>query len=337
MLTLLVTGAAGLIGGEVCAQAVAAGHRVFALVRRTKEVRGNDGALVPVAGVLAGDVTLPGLGLDCVPEGLDCVIHCAAALEFDAPRDRLDPVNVEGTRNVADFAEKTGARLLHVSTAYVCGTREGTIEEGPVPAGTAFANNYEASKAAAEAVVEASTARWCIARPSIVLGDHETGTIRDFPALCNVFRLMARGAVPVLPVAESARMDLVPVDYVARSLLALAEAGEKSEGKHVHIASTDPLPAAVLPQGVRAFPHFADPIAVEPREFNPATLTASQRRVTERMLQTFGGYLTRAPLFDDARQRALTGLSCPPTDAAWIMRLIEYGITRGYLPQRTSG
>ena len=336
--TFLVTGAAGLIGGEVCARAAAAGHRVHALVRRTRDVRGNDGAPVPVASVMVGDVTRDGLIAEStLDEPVDCVIHCAAALEFDAPRSTLDPVNVYGTANAARFAARRGARLLHVSTAYVCGTRAGVIAEGPVAPGTCCANNYEASKAAAEAVVEAGAVDWTIARPSIVLGDSADGTIRDFPGLCMIFRLMAQGAMPVLPAAPDAALDLVPIDHVARGILALAEAGERASNAHVHIVSGAPLPARALADAVRAVDHFPDPQVVDPAAFDPAALTPAQRRIGARMLATYGGYLTRAPRFADARLRALTGLVCPDTDHAWLQRLVGYGLARGYLPQRTSG
>ena len=63
MLSVLVTGAAGLIGGEVCARLAARGHRVTAMVRRNPEVRGNDGALVEGVETVAGDVTQPLMGL----------------------------------------------------------------------------------------------------------------------------------------------------------------------------------------------------------------------------------------------------------------------------------
>ena len=336
--TILVTGAAGLIGGEVCARAVAAGHRVLALVRNTPVVRGNDGVEVGVTRTLAGDVTQPDLGLGAQDIGaIDCVIHCAAALDFDAPRAVLDPVNVEGTRNVVSFANLRSARLIHVSTAYVCGTAEGTILEGPVPEATHFANNYEASKAAAERVVEDGAASWCIARPSIVLGEHGSGTIRDFPALCAIFRFMAQGAMPVLPASSAATLDLVPIDHVAQGLLSLAEAGDAACGRHFHLVSGSPLPARILADVVRAVDHFPDPVVVDPAQFDPAALSPTQRRVAARMLATFGGYMTRAPHFDDGGFRALTGIACPPTDAQWLRRLVEYGIGRGFLPQRTSG
>ncbi|QZH76027.1 MAG: SDR family oxidoreductase [Erythrobacter sp.] len=330
MLRILVTGAAGLIGGEVCARLAARGHGVTALVRRTREVRGNDGALVPGIKVIVGDVTLPLLGL--VPQPCDVVIHCAAHLEFDAPEAELTAVNVEGTRNALDYARAAGARFLHVSTAYVCGDRQGTIAEAPVPGGTVFTNRYEASKAAGEAVVAMSGVPFAVARPSIVLGESGSGAIRDFPSLCNVFRLMARGKVTQFPVSSEATLDLVPIDHVATGIVALAEAMDAAQGGYFHLVADRPLPAAALAEGVARVAHFPAPRVVAPADYDLAALRPAERMLAERMLATFGAYFTRSPRFDDSQFRALTGLACPSTDAAWLDRLIAYGIARGYLP-----
>ncbi|MCB2066388.1 MAG: SDR family oxidoreductase [Erythrobacter sp.] len=340
MLNLLVTGAAGLIGGEVCARLAARGHRVTALVHRTRTVRGNDGAPVAGTALASGDVTAPLMGL--APQSFDLVIHCAASLEFDAPRDVLARVNVEGTRNALDFARAAGAGFLHVSTAYVCGTREGRIVEGPVPPGTRFTNNYEESKALAEALVEASGLPFAIARPSIVLGDHASGAIRDFPSLCNAFRLMARGKVSVFPVRAGATLNMVPIDHVAHGMVQLAENFAAAQGGWYHLVAAEPLPAAELAHGVTRVAHLPQVRVVDPATFDMAALPPAERQLLGRMLATFGPYFSRDPRFDDARFRQLTGLACPPADGPWLDRLIAYAIARGFLPQapdsqRTSG
>ena len=331
MLSILVTGAAGLIGGEVCARLVARGHRVHALVHRTPDVRGNDSALVPVAGVLRGDVTAPGLDLTNPPP-IDLVIHCAAALEFDAPDEVLTSINVEGTRNACAFAAGHGASLLHVSTAYVCGPAEGRVMEEPVRDSIPATNRYEASKVAGERVVADSGVPYAIVRPSIVLGDSTTGAIRDFPALCNVFRLMAKGLMPVFPASEHGTLDLVPIDHVAAGIAALTECMDEAQGGIFHLVSGKPLPSRILAEGVAAIPSYPDPYSVDPQDFDPAGLSPAQRKMTGYVVQTFGSYLSRDPRFDDSNLRALTGLSCPPTDAAWMQRMIAYAIERGYLP-----
>ncbi|MGB3796869.1 MAG: SDR family oxidoreductase [Alteraurantiacibacter sp.] len=333
MLKVLVTGAAGLIGGEVCARLVTRGAAVTAMVRKTREVRGNDGAAVTGIEIVSGDVTQPLMGLDPASLDIDIMIHCAASLEFDAPREVLAAVNVEGTRNALEFARAAGAGFLHVSTAYVCGTREGTIGEGPVPAGTRFTNNYEESKALAEALVAASGVPFAVARPSIVLGDHQRGAIRDFPSLCNVFRLMARGKIGVIPLRESATLNLVPICHVAEGIAEIAERFPAAEGGYFHLVTGTPLPAAQLAHGVARVDHFPTPRVVEADAFDPNSLRPAERLLLSRIMATFGAYFTRNPRFQDSEFRALTGLACPDTDNAWLDRLIAYGLAREYLPR----
>ncbi|MWV27095.1 SDR family oxidoreductase [Aurantiacibacter rhizosphaerae] len=332
MLKILVTGAAGLIGGEVCARLAARGADVTAMVRKTREVRGNDG--LPVAGItiVSGDVTLPLMGLDPAALKPDLVIHCAASLEFDAPRDVLAAVNVEGTRNAVEFARASGAGFLHVSTAYVCGQREGTIAEGPVPASTRFTNNYEESKALAEEVVACSGVSFAIARPSIVLGDDATGAIREFPSLCNAFRLMARGKIGVLPVAATSTLNLVPISHVAEGIARLAEQFAAAQGGYFHLVTQHPLPAAELARGVARVEHLPSPVTVDPNQFDIDSLQGAERMLLSRMLGTYGAYFRQEPRFEDDAFRALTGLECPETDIAWLARLIDYGVASGFLP-----
>ncbi|MFB0612483.1 SDR family oxidoreductase [Aurantiacibacter poecillastricola] len=337
MLKVLVTGAAGLIGGEVCARLAARGVQVTAMVRKTREVRGNDGAMVPGIEVVGGDVTGPLMGLDPAAHDIDLVIHCAASLEFDAPREELAAVNIEGTRNAVEFAREAGAGFIHVSTAYVCGTREGAILEGPVPEGTRFTNNYEESKALAEALVADSGVPFAIARPSIVLGDHASGEIRDFPSLCNVFRLMARGKVSVFPAHEGSTLNLVPICHVAEGIARIAERFEDARGGYYHLVTNTPLPAADLANGVSRVEHFPDPLVVPPEQFDSASLRPAEQMLLGRMIATFGAYFTRNPRFDDSRFRSLTGLECPETDSEWLDRLIACGIARGYLPSARPG
>ncbi|MDE1467175.1 SDR family oxidoreductase [Aurantiacibacter sp. D1-12] len=331
MLKILVTGAAGLIGGDVCARLVAKGHAVTGMVRRNPEVRGNDGALVEGVTTVSGDVTLPLMGLE--PEPHDVVIHCAASLEFDAPEEELQAINVEGTKNALAYAKEAGAAFLHVSTAYVCGQVSGAVPEGPVPADTQFTNRYEASKARAEAAVAASGLPFAVARPSIVLGHSKTGVIRDFPSLCNVFRLMARGKVTQFPCVPGSTLDLVPIDHVAEGIARLAERMNEANGAYFHLVASDPLPAAELAYGVQRVEHFPDPQVVSPQDYDPTSLRPAEQMLAGRMLGTFGAYFTRDPQFDDGRFRAVTGFECNPTDSAWLDRLIAHGIEADYLPK----
>ena len=85
--------------------------------------------------VLAGDLSLPGLGLDPASRqrlgDVDIVMHCAATVVFDAPLGQALRTNVEGPRQLLRLVREAGGspRVVHVSTAYVCGARRGLIPE----------------------------------------------------------------------------------------------------------------------------------------------------------------------------------------------------------------
>lgn len=85
--------------------------------------------------VLAGDLSAPGLGIepDIATElhtKIDLVLNCAGLVDFNPDlRDALAS-NVEGALRVADFVQACDhAALLHVSTCYVAGQRDGVIPE----------------------------------------------------------------------------------------------------------------------------------------------------------------------------------------------------------------
>lgn len=85
--------------------------------------------------VVEGDVSKPDLGLDPevatrLREKVELVINFAGLVDFNPDlRDALD-TNVLGGVHVADFVESCrDARLVHVSTCYVAGQRDGFIPE----------------------------------------------------------------------------------------------------------------------------------------------------------------------------------------------------------------
>jgi len=363
---ILVTGAAGLIGGELAGLLAERGHSVVALVHRSKALSRGDGrplAAAPWTGApprqgevvtLAGDVRRPALGLDAVQRGallggLDLVAHCAAATGFG-----LDPrvhhgVNVAGTANVVALAERGGPRLvplLHVSTAYVCGEHSGPVSEDELDVDQVFTNGYEASKAAAERLVGAAGERGlvvAVARPSIVVGAFADGAIGRFDGLYAIIRLVAEGRVRTIPASPGASLDLVPVDYVAESLADIAERMAAAAGRTFHLVSGTPFPMATLAELALDYPKFHAPRFVAPEAFDPAHLPASERRLYEQLTGFYASYFRRDPRFRDENLRALCGRACPALGRPFLHRMIDHCIAAGFLGRggaaahRTSG
>jgi thioester reductase-like protein len=85
--------------------------------------------------VVEGDVTRPGLGLNAevgafLGRNLDLVINSSGLTDFNPDlRDAL-ATNVDAAVNVVDFVRKSDhAGLLHLSTCYVAGARDGRVVE----------------------------------------------------------------------------------------------------------------------------------------------------------------------------------------------------------------
>jgi dTDP-4-dehydrorhamnose reductase len=167
---ILVTGAAGMLGTDVCKAATDAGLEVLAYDRARLDV--TDAAAVEAATRRAGP---------------DVVINCAAWTDVDgaeaSPEDALS-VNEGGAANVARAAADCGAWTVHVSTDYVFdGSKsEPWLESDPV----APMSEYGRTKLAGERAV----AREALDRHTIVRSSWLFGAIgRCFPK--TILRLAA--------------------------------------------------------------------------------------------------------------------------------------------------
>ncbi len=129
--TVLVTGATGLAGANICKLLVERGDAVRALARQIADT-------APLADlgveVVTGDVTDADAVLRAAA-GADAAIHCAALLG-GASQDMADfeAVNIGGTKNVLDAAEEIDLRrVVAVSTGTFFDTTTGLDrEDAPV-------------------------------------------------------------------------------------------------------------------------------------------------------------------------------------------------------------
>jgi len=105
--------------------------------------------------VVEGDVVE---GLPELPADLDAVLHCAASVAFDPPIDDGFRSNVVGATAMYEAVAASGSRahLVHVSTAYVAGTRKGVIPEAPLAHDIDWRAELDYALAARQRVEEAS-------------------------------------------------------------------------------------------------------------------------------------------------------------------------------------
>ncbi|NNC72061.1 MAG: SDR family oxidoreductase [Sphingomonadaceae bacterium] len=354
MTCYLVTGAAGLIGGEIAAALADQGASVIGFVRRNRKLRRSAGEIVetedwtgstPQPGHIAlvtGDVSDPGLGLDraayrALAGQVDAIIHCAAIVEFDARQDVYDAINIAGTAHMLEFARFDRGRpipFVQVSTAYVCGQRGGELAEDNDEAPESFANPYEASKYAAEQLVRAAMAEGLpavIARPSIVVGYEDDGAIAGFDSIYAAFKLLAEGRIGTIPAASDATLNFVPIDHVVKGIVTMAGQVEAMAGRAFHLVASEPMPVADFFELIHGYPQFADPRLVGPDHYDPESLSPLERRLHRKVATLYGAYFRNNPLFLQDNTEKLLGLAGPVADLALMRRQADFAIRAGFL------
>ncbi len=263
---ILLTGATGFIGREVARRLLAAGRPVVALARgkedepapdRVAQALGfaPDGARLDV---VEGDLSLPGCGLGesdwrRLRANVETVIHCAGETTF-FPEDMASfrQGHIDGPLDLLHGLR--GGRLRrwgHLSTAYVCGKRTGRVLEREGDLGQEFHNPYERVKLEAEIALRRGARLGLdvrVLRPSIVVGAAPATTgatpsnlFFDFIRMAARLARLADGApVPLrIEAAPGAPFNLVPVEYVATAVVALAE-HPRGAGETVHLVVSDP-------------------------------------------------------------------------------------------------
>lgn len=166
---VLVTGASGQLGYDVCRELTARGVENCGV--SSKEM----------------DITDPQAVLDFVMAYKpDMVIHCAAYTKVDQAEEEAEKafaVNGNGTRNIAQACQKLHVKMLYISTDYVFpGTGEQFYEvddpKGPL-------NVYGKSKLEGELAVQELLEQYFIVRISWVFGEHGNNFVKTMLRLAE--------------------------------------------------------------------------------------------------------------------------------------------------------
>ncbi len=237
-MTVLVTGASGLLGGAVARVLVERGEDVRTLQRRPSGVAG--------AHDVAGSVTDAAAVARAV-EGVDAVVHLAARVSLAGPRAEFDAVNVGGTTTLLDAAERAGAgRFVQVSSPSVAHGGSSLVGVGAQPADPAHARgDYARTKAAAELLaLDRDGAMHVVAvRPHLVWGPGDTQLVE------RVLDRAARGRLPLLD-HGAALIDTTYVDNAATGIVAALDRAPAVHGRAYVLTNGEPRTVADLLAGI---------------------------------------------------------------------------------------
>lgn len=215
---LVVTGASGFLGSHLVAEAVAAGWRVRACLRRPfAEI--PCGVEPWVVGELCADTQW-----SAVLEGAEAVIHCAGLAHIgrrDAATREAEFIraNVDGTKSLAEAAVVARVRrFVFVSSIGV----NGSVTRGlpfrssdvPNPVGIYARSKWLAEQALTE-VARGGGLETVVVRPTLIVGPNAPGNVE------RLVKLVSRGWwLPLGGVRN--RRSLISVQYLAELLLACA-------------------------------------------------------------------------------------------------------------------
>ncbi|MBK9363128.1 MAG: SDR family oxidoreductase [Rubrivivax sp.] len=254
-----VTGATGFIGKRLVKTLLARrGTTVFFLVRPGSEAKLADlydywGVNRKRAVPVSGDLTAKKLGvaaedIKALKGHIEHVYHLAAVYDLSADEESQVRVNIEGTRNLVEFAKAIDAgHLHHVSSIAAAGLYEGVFREDMFDEAEGLDHPYFMTKHESEKIVRKECkVPWTVYRPAFVVGDSKTGQMDKIDGPYYFFKLIQRMRQmlpPWMPSVglEGGRVNVVPVDFVVAALDHISH-HHRTSGKCYHL---------VDPQGYR--------------------------------------------------------------------------------------
>ena len=374
----LVTGGTGFLGGHIAVALLRGGHRVTALARSNRRLTARERVdrLADWFGlekearsrlaVAEGDILDPGWAAAAAEAGgglgaVDEIVHCASNTSFaERKRPEIEAVNVDGLRNVLDFAARSRAGFFHhVSTAFAAGQRTGICREDWVESGV-FTNAYEETKARGEVLARdlcrREGIRLNVYRPSIVYGDSRTGRALRFNAvyfpvkaavfLRDIFMADIRERdgrkaaelgirtkedgrlfMPLrIEAGEEGGLNLVPIDYCVDALMAVMEDG--LDGGIYHIVNPRPTRIeAIVAYAERLF--HLDGIEVRGPEAFAARPKNSLETLYDSYLEAYRPYMRDRRTFEVKNAAAALErrrLVCPEFTYEVFARCMEYAV-----------
>lgn len=318
-------------------------------------LQGEDAARVRF---VAGDIEQPNLGIDddeleTLKSTITHVIHSAASVAFDDPYEESFRANVYGSKNALAFAKQLQdaddspfVAHIGIETSYIHGrqTRQAAREDEVVFPRNFYNNYYELTKALASIETERymleeglRAVQLC---PSIVIGQSDTGNNRGdtkvVNAPVNLFgrvrdaeevrgawrerskaRLLASMAAR-FPADPSAQLNLIPVDWVARGIIAALKHPE-AVGERVHLATDNRLTSQeisdIVAEELEVEVHLAEPTMhrnVTLPALTKVLESAGQERVAsalQKLGDVFGGYSEWGqPVHQVGKDQSLLGM-----------------------------
>lgn len=311
--------------------------------------------LIPWCGYLEAEQWgLPNSSWKRLALALDRIIHSGARVHLSEPYEQLKAVNLQGTQTALKLQASGRTKVLHyISTLSVfvgSDRNQGVAYESDDLRQTGVVyGGYAQSKWSAEAWLRETAAQagpLYIYRLGLITGDTQQGWFPDK----DWFQWLTQGLVNIGGIPDDLdpdwALDLTPVDYAAKAVLALAK--KPQPGIHTyHLANPQPL---LLGNWIRALQQFGVRLERLPRAEwqlrmqaalqtctgpeSASALLALCRLLGEehyRQLRCLDLFQTTGIRFDTQAAEAVLnplGLTCPPPEPELLQRYLQQMLKR---------
>ena len=365
----LLTGATGQIGTYLLRDILLAQKPLAVVVRASGKQSGQqriDGIISkweseigrdlarPVC--LEGDTTREYFGLSqrdrqWVRDHCSTLIHNAASVAFgkrNVAGSTWD-TNVSSAKRVVELCQYANIdHLAYVSTAYVCGEHQGTYYEHELNLGQTFRNEYEHSKLAAEQIVrEFNAAGACtIFRPSIVVGDYQTGQTASFQGFYRLVQFTNSIAGLAdrfddgtwrhnvrLTLTGNEKRNFVTVDWVSAVMTRIVY-DTQWHGQTYHLTPRTATTTREIEDALQQYFRYHGVQFVGPILLDENDKSVEEKRFYE-YLSEYNDYWQNDPVFDRSNTDKATELvEEGRVDVDCLYRMIDFAVDNGFGRQR---
>jgi thioester reductase-like protein len=299
---------------------------------------------------IAGDLGRPSFGipptrLRHLEETVDVIFHVAATVNLTSKYALLKPGNVDGTRRILDLAASGRPKALHYLSTYavfdsIHNMGRTFVETDEPDQWTALSNGYAESKWVAETLVRRARREGLaatVSRVGWVIGHSETGAWNksDFiPRLIKCCTQIGMGCALGV-------MTLTPVDFLTRSLVALALKPQYL-GKTFHLSNGKRYSSEDILDWTRAFGYALE--KVEYATWDAAVRSLGHEISVAPMLMFLeqaadldirpADWFSNEPCYDASRTLetlAGEGIGCPVPSTELMAVYLAHFIRTGYL------
>jgi thioester reductase-like protein len=287
--------------------------------------------------LVRGDITAMDFGMAgprflALARSIDVIQHCICSSTGGVSRDAEPRTFLGSTGEILELALASGGRLqrlVHWGSALLSQPVHGRVSEASLVRPESFRNTADQARFQAEQLLRDSMARVPITvlRPSVLVGDSQTGQGDPLGGMYLLMLLMLNSPVDLrlpLPGRGDQPLNLVPVDYVVRAGMAIAE-DPRSTGKTFHLVDDRPLSVRRVFELVSEATERPGPSGKLPTNLANVLLRTPGLERFSHIPRAFIEQLAGEVNYDSRNTRDIlagTGIECPNA-ASYIKTLVD--------------